>query len=68
MTDKTIYLLAVPLGPSVVVRAACEVCARGVAADNAGPEGTAVWRDPSRSTCRVVYQSGKSGLVLRRDA
>jgi hypothetical protein len=65
--SKALYLLAVPHGPSVVVRAACVVCARGVAADNAGPEGTAVWRDPSRSTCKQIDPSGKSGLVLRRD-
>lgn len=62
-----LYLLTVPSGPAQVVRAACVVCARGVAADNAGPEGTAVWRDPARSTCKQIQPDGKSGLVLRRD-
>lgn len=72
MSTKQIYLLLVnPSEPyfqgrtrSLVVRAACETCARSVAAGEAGAEGPAVWRDPERSTCKRVYEDGKSGVVL----
>lgn len=64
---KQIYLLQVTGGPALVVRAACETCARSVAVAAAGPEGTAVWRDPERSTCKLVKQEGISGVVLRSE-
>lgn len=68
-TPKQIYLLEQHEAPrvSMVVRAACETCARSVAAGAAGAEGTAVWRDPERSTCKLVKQEGISGVVLRSD-
>lgn len=65
---KQIYLLCVPHGPRVVVRAACEPCARSQAAAHSGAEGMAVWRDPERSTCKRVTENGKSGIVLRTEA
>lgn len=52
---------------ALVVRAACETCARSVAAGEAGTEGPAVWRDPERSTCKRVNEDGKSGVVLRSE-
>ncbi|OHC13137.1 MAG: hypothetical protein A2002_01420 [Pseudomonadales bacterium GWC1_66_9] len=61
---KRLYLLKTSEGLAMVVRAACETCARGVAADNCGSEGTAVWRDPSQTACKEIRQDGKSGLVL----
>lgn len=75
---KQIYLLTI-IEPEVfaradrdtaamVVRAACETCARSVAAGEAGGEGPAVWRDPERSTCKRVHESGKSGVVLRSES
>lgn len=66
MRDKRIYLLTCPTA-SVVVRAACETCARSVAAATAGAEGTLVWRDAERSTCKRVNEHGKSGVVLRSE-
>lgn len=66
MRDKQIYLLTCPTA-SVVVRAACETCARSVAAATAGAEGTLVWRDAERSTCKRVREAGKSGVVLRSE-
>lgn len=68
---KQIYLLQVTDGmwtdTAMVVRAACETCARSVAVAEAGSEGTAVWRDPERSTCKLVKLEGISGVVLRSD-
>lgn len=55
-------------GPSVVVRAACEQCARSTGAAQAGAEGTAYYRDPERSTVVRVTEEGISGTVLRREA
>lgn len=52
---------------ALVVRAACETCARSVAAGEAGAEGPAVWRDPERSTCKRVNEDGISGVVLRSE-
>lgn len=73
MSTKQIYLLQ-RTGPlhgggfsAMVVRAACEPCARSVAAGECGPEGPAVWRDPQRSTCKRVNEDGKSGIVLRSE-
>lgn len=54
-------------GPSVVVRAACESCARSAGAAQAQSEGTAYYRDPSRSSVVQVTENGKAGTVLRRD-
>lgn len=71
MPKKFIWLLrptkASTGGPSVVVRAACEQCARSAATADAGAEGTAYWRDPERTSVVKVVEDGKSGLVLRRD-
>lgn len=54
-------------GISVVVRAKCLTCARGIAADNAGPEGPRVWRDGTMSTCELVRDTDKPGLILRSE-
>lgn len=66
MSTKQIYYLTSET-TSLVVRAACETCARSVAAGEAGAEGPAVWRDPERSTCKRVNEDGKSGVVLRSE-
>ena len=50
----------------LVVRAACNACARRVAAENAREEGTALWRDPEQSTVKDLLIQGKNGVVLRR--
>lgn len=50
---------------AMVVRARCITCARSVAVENAGGEGTAVWRDPARSTVELVRETDRSGLILR---
>jgi len=71
MSTKQIYLLEQMYEGcgtgALVVRAACETCARSVAAGEAGSEGPAVWRDPERSTCKRVNEDGKSGVVLRSE-
>lgn len=70
-TPKAIYLIR-PVrgtdGPSVVVRAACEQCARSAGAAQAQGEGTSYYRDPSRSSVVRVTETGISGTVLRREA
>lgn len=49
-----------------VLRAACMSCARRVAVDASGAEGTAVWRDPAMSTVKLIEpDKGVNGVVLR---
>lgn len=49
-----------------VLRAACMSCARRVAVDASGAEGTAVWRDPAMSTVKLIEpEKGIKGVVLR---
>lgn len=49
-----------------VLRAACQSCARRVAVDASGAEGTAVWRDPEQSTVKLIEPNkGVNGVVLR---
>lgn len=49
-----------------VLRAACQACARRVAVDASGAEGTAVWRDPALSTVKHIEPDrGVNGVVLR---
>lgn len=70
-TPKSIWLIRPApgqTGPSVVMRAACESCARSAGAAQAGDEGTAYYRDPERSTVVRVTETGISGVVLRREA
>jgi hypothetical protein len=38
----------------MVVRAPGKACARSEAADNAGPEGTAAWRNPDESDVWLI--------------
>lgn len=69
-TPKAIWLIrpaAGTEGPSLVVRAACESCARSAGAAQAQTEGTAYYRDPARSSVVRVSETGNAGLVLRRD-
>lgn len=71
MTDKAIWLLrprAGTTGPSVVVRAICEQCARSAAVAQAGAEGTAYWRNPEHTSVVRVTEKGITGTVLRREA
>lgn len=51
-----------------VLRAACQSCARRVAVENCGAEGTAVWRDPALSTVKPIEpDKGVQGVVLRQE-
>ncbi|HGW5896665.1 TPA: hypothetical protein ACNIOJ_004773 [Pseudomonas aeruginosa] len=53
---------------SMVVRARrCTSCARTVAVENAGAEGTMVWRDPNLSSVELVRETDKPGLILKSD-
>ncbi len=52
----------------LVVRANSPACARRVAVENAGAEGTALWRDPEKSTVSLVEpEKGRIGLVIRKE-
>ncbi len=51
----------------MVVRARCISCARAVAVDHAGPEGTRVWRDSSLSSVELVRETDKTALILRAE-
>lgn len=46
------------------IQAACMACARRVAAENAGPEGTLVWRDPEQSCVTMVDAKPTNGSAL----
>lgn len=46
------------------VQAACMTCARRVAAENAGPEGTLVWRDSEQSRVALSDPKPTSGSAL----
>lgn len=54
-------------GRAMVVRAKCLSCARAVAVENAGSEGTRVWRDPALSTVELVRENDKTGLILKTE-
>lgn len=54
-------------GMSMVVRAKCVSCARTVAVENAGAEGSAVWRDPERSSVDLVRHDDRPGLILKSE-
>lgn len=52
----------------LLVRAASPACARRVAVENAGAEGTSLWRDPEQSTVSLVEpEKGRIGLVIRKE-
>lgn len=55
-------------GEGMVVRARCLSCARSVAVEHSGAEGTRVWRDPDLSAVELVQETGKSGLILSSSA
>lgn len=50
---------------SMVVRAKCLTCARQIAVDNHGPEGTMVWRDPAQSKVELIRETDKPGLIMK---
>lgn len=58
-------LTARDTGQSVVVRARCLSCARSVAVEHAGPEGTLVWRDAEQSTVELVRDTDRPAMILR---
>ncbi|WP_313397133.1 hypothetical protein [Stutzerimonas nitrititolerans] len=60
-------LTARETGRAAVVRARCITCARTVAADNAGAEGTMLWRDPAQSKIELIRPDDKSGLILKAE-
>lgn len=49
----------------IVVRAESHVAARRIAASQAGDEGSAVWFDPSKTTCEILKPEGKEGVVIK---
>lgn len=52
----------------LLVRANSPACARRVAVENAGAEGTSLWRDPEQSTVSLVEpEKGRIGLVIRKE-
>ncbi|MBV7482515.1 hypothetical protein [Bordetella sp. BOR01] len=51
----------------LVVRARCLTCARAVAVEHAGTEGTRVWRDPNLSSVELVRETDKTALILRAE-
>lgn len=61
-------LTARAAGPAMVVRARCLTCARDVAAEHAGPEGTMLWRDPAQSTVELIRPDDKRGLILKAES
>lgn len=54
-------------GKSMIVRAKCVTCARTVAVEHAGSEGTAVWRDPERSSVELVRHDDRPSLILKSE-
>ena len=62
-----IFKLTANTGQAVVVRARCISCARDVAAEHAGAEGTFVWRDPAQSTVELIRPDDKRGLILKAE-
>lgn len=46
------------------IQAACMTCARRVAVENAGPEGTLVWRDPEQSSVTLADSRPTNGSAL----
>ena len=62
-----IFKLTANAGQSVVVRARCISCARDVAAEHAGAEGTMLWRDPAQSTVELIRPDDKRGLILKAE-
>lgn len=50
---------------AIVVRARCMTCARQVAVDNAGAEGTEIWRNPAKTQVHAISPSGKSTAILK---
>lgn len=60
-------LTSLATGQAAIVRARCLSCARTVAADNAGAEGTMIWRDPTQSTVELIRPDDKSGLILKTE-
>lgn len=60
-------LTARDTGQCVVVRARCLSCARAVAAEHAGREGTMVWRNPEKSTVELVRDTDRPVMILRAE-
>lgn len=52
-------------GQYMVIRARCMAAVRTVAVENAGDEGTVVWRDPDRSKVELIPHDGKSRVVFK---
>ena len=50
---------------AAIVSGKCISCARGIAADNAGPEGPMVWRDPSQSSVELLRDTDAPGRVFK---
>lgn len=63
-----IFLLtALDGSAAMVVRARCLTCARNVAVEHAGPEGTRVWASREHSTVELVRDTDRPGLILKTE-
>ena len=63
-----IFKLKTSSGLAMVVRARCISCARDVAAEHAGADGTMLWRDPAQSTVELIRPDDKRGLILKAES
>ena len=51
----------------LLVFAKCITCARNLAADCAGAEGTAIWRNPAKSTVEVLREPHAAQIIIRSE-
>lgn len=51
----------------IVVRASSPTRARKIAAAHCGAEDPGVWEDPDQTTCKVLREKGKEGVIIRDD-
>ena len=62
-----IFKLTASSGLAMVVRARCISCARDVAAEHGGAEGTMLWRDAAQSMVELIRPDDKRGLILKAE-
>ena len=61
-----LFLVKAPdKGIEMLVSARCLTCARDVAAENAGAEGTLVWRDREQSSVQLIQDSSKRAVLAK---
>ncbi len=60
-------LTALDGSAAMVVRARCLSCARQVAVEYAGAEGTQVWASREHSTVELVREDDRPALILKTE-